>query len=93
MWIGLYLGLGFGVSFLLPFPVSLLALFLVILAIDYLRVRRIMRKMGINSIREMFGRLSVPMGYQKVKYYCMSCGYEHKKTSCPKCGSKMKRVG
>ena len=93
MWLGLYLGLGLGISFLLPFPISLLALFLTILGIDYLRARRMMKKMGISSIRDMVGRLSVPMGYQKVKYYCMSCGYEHREISCPKCGSKMKRVG
>lgn len=92
MWIGLYLGLGLGVSFLLPFPIGLLALFLTILGIDYLRARRIMKKMGINSIRDMFSRLSVPKGYQKIKYYCMSCGRQHKEASCPECGSKMKRV-
>ena len=93
MWIGLYLGLGLGISFLLPFPIGLLALFLTILGIDYLRARRMMKKMGINSIRDMFRRLSVPIGYRKVKYYCMSCGYEHREVSCPRCGSKMKKIG
>lgn len=92
MWIGLYLGLGLGVSFLLPFPIGLLPLFLTILGIDYLRARRIMKKMGINSIRDMFSRLSVPKGYQKIKYYYMSCGRQHKEASCSECGSKMKRV-
>ncbi|MDP9197542.1 MAG: hydrogenase maturation nickel metallochaperone HypA [Thermoproteota archaeon] len=71
----------------------MLALFLTILGIDYLRARRMMKKMGISSIRDMLGRLSVPMGYQKVKYYCMSCGNEDREISCPNCGSKMKRVG
>src|SRR6266498_2608904 len=93
MWIALYLGLGLGMSFLIPFPISLLAFFLTIVGIDFLRARRTMKNMGIHSIREMLGRLSVHTGYPKVKYYCMSCGFEHREISCPKCGSKMKRVG
>jgi hypothetical protein len=93
IWIAIYLGLGLGIGFLIPFPISLLAFFLTIVGIDFLRARRMMKKMGIQSIREMLGRLSFHTGYQKVKYYCMSCGFEHREISCPKCGSKMKRVG
>ena len=64
------------------------------IGIDYLRARYIIKKMGVNNIRQMFGALSgPPFGYQSLKYYCMSCGTEHRETSCPKCGSKMKRVG
>jgi Zn finger protein HypA/HybF involved in hydrogenase expression len=50
--------------------------------------------MGMSNIRQMFNSFSAPqMGYQPLKYYCMSCGNEHRETSCPKCGSKMIRVG
>jgi hypothetical protein len=93
IWIAIYLGLGLGIGLLIPFPISLLAFFLTIVGIDFLRARRMMKKMGIQSIREMLGRLSFHTGYQKVKYYCTSCGFEHREISCPKCGSKMKRVG
>jgi Zn finger protein HypA/HybF involved in hydrogenase expression len=33
------------------------------------------------------------LGFNPLKYYCMSCGQQHSQRACPKCGSKMKRVG
>jgi hypothetical protein len=94
LWMGIYMGFGLAVSFVIPFPFSLLAIFIAIIGIDYLRVRYIMKKMGMSNIRQMFNSFSAPqMGYQPLKYYCMSCGNEHRETSCPKCGSKMIRVG
>ena len=94
MWMGIYMGMGLAISFVLPFPVSLLAMFIVIIMIDWLRARYIMKKMGITDIRHMFNAFSpTQTGYQPLKYYCMSCGIEHRETSCPNCGSKMTRVG
>ena len=94
MWMGIYMGMGLVISFVLPFPASLLAMFIAIIGIDYLRARYIMKKMGINNIRRMFNSFSAPQtGYQSLKYYCMSCGIEHRETACPNCGSKMTRVG
>jgi hypothetical protein len=94
LWIGIYMGIGLAISFVIPFPVSLLALFIAIIGIDYLRARYIMKKMGIGNIRQMFDSFSgSQMGLQTLKYYCMSCGTEHRKIACPKCGSKMKRAG
>jgi len=94
MWMGIYMGMGLAISFVLPFPVSLLAMFIVIIMIDWLRARYIMKKMGITDIRHMFNAFSATQtGYQPLKYYCMSCGIEHRETSCPNCGSKMTRVG
>jgi hypothetical protein len=93
-WYSLYIGVAIGVSFIVPFPLSLLTLFLAILGIDYIRTRHVMKKMGISNIREMFRSFSNPQsGYQPLKYYCMSCGNEHKEIACPNCGSKMKRIG
>lgn len=93
MWLGLYVGLGLAVSFLFPFPISILAYFVVIMIIDSIRARRIMKKMGISGIRELIGKFANSSSSNKLKYYCMNCGYEHREISCPKCGSKMKRVG
>jgi hypothetical protein len=93
LW-GIYIGLSLAISFLVPFPSSLLMLFLAILGIDYFRTRQVMKKMGISAIREMFRSFSNPQaGYSPLKYFCMNCGNEHREISCPKCGSKMKRVG
>ena len=94
MWMGIYMGIGLLISFVVPFPVSLLALFMVIIGVDYVRARYMMKRMGISNMKQMFNSYSwSPMGYQPLKYYCMSCGAEHRETSCPRCGSKMTRVG
>jgi len=94
IWLGIYMGVGLAISFVLPFPLSLLTMFVSIIGIDYLRARYIMKKMGITNIRQMFGSFSAPQTRDEaLKYYCMSCGTEHREISCPKCGSKMTRVG
>lgn len=71
-----------------------LRLHLVIL-INFLRVRRVMKRYGaMGIIKDMFGSLSTDSNqYSRVKYYCISCGKEHNDVACPSCGSKMKRVG
>jgi hypothetical protein len=60
IWLGIYMGIGLAVSFVLPFPMSLLTMFVSIIGIDYLRARYIMKKMGITNIRQMFGTFSAP---------------------------------
>lgn len=93
-WFGIYIGLSVAISILVPFPLSLFMLFFVILGIDYVRARQVMKKMGISDIRKMFRSFSNPQaGYSPLKYFCMSCGNEHREIACPKCGSKMKRIG
>ena len=95
-WLGIYMGIGLAISFVIPFPMSFLVMFIAIIGIDYLRARYIMKKMGITNIRQMFGSIrdqGRQMGYQPLKYYCMGCGTEHRKISCPRCGSKMTKVG
>jgi predicted RNA-binding Zn-ribbon protein involved in translation (DUF1610 family) len=94
MWLGVYMGIGLAISYDLPFPMSLLAMFVSIIGIDYIRARYAMKKMGVANLRHMFGSFSAShMGDEALKYYCMNCGTEHSETSCPKCGSKLTRVG
>ena len=93
-WLGIYMGIGFVVSFLLPFPLSLLAMFVSIIGIDYLRARNMTKNMGITNVRRSFRSASaLQTPDQPLKYYCMSCGAEHREIACPKSGSKMTRVG
>ena len=94
MWMGIYMGIGLLISFIVPFPVSLLALFMVIIGVDYVRARYVMKRMGISNMKQMFNSFSgSALGYLPLKYYCMNCGTEHRETSCPRCGSKITRVG
>jgi hypothetical protein len=97
-WMGIYIGIGFGISLVLPFPISLVTALGAFLLLNFIRTRRILKRSGID-IKGLFRSLSSTSspsmyGYNSpLKYYCMSCGKEHKEIACPNCGSKMKRVG
>lgn len=99
-WLGIYMGIGFLILYLLPFPYDFLSLLSLLVLVNYLRARRdiIKRHGGIGRIKGMFGSVSPPIAddrpeYRPLRYYCMDCGNEHKDITCPKCGSKKKRVG
>jgi predicted permease len=91
VWIGISFGISITISMLVPFPVSLIAIFGVFIMLN-LYMRRIMIKRmggtGGATFASMFGS-----NQNTLKYYCMSCGAEHRHIACPNCGSKMKRVG
>ncbi|MGH9983224.1 MAG: hypothetical protein ACRD8W_04620 [Nitrososphaeraceae archaeon] len=92
-WMFVYLGISLTISFLVPFPASLVIIIITVFAISFMRRKLIMKNTDIN-IRGMFSsNSSRPYEYSRVKYFCMSCGLQHKETECPKCGSKMKRLG
>jgi Na+/H+ antiporter NhaD/arsenite permease-like protein len=96
-WMGIYVGIGFAISLVLPFPISLVGALGAFLLLNFIRTRRMLKKSGID-MKGLFRSLSSASsssvyGYNPLKYYCMSCGKEHKEIACPNCGSKMKRVG
>ena len=66
MWMGIYMGMGLAISFVLPFPVSLLAMFISIIGIDFLRARYIMKRMGITNMAHIFNSSSA-----------LQTGYDH----------------
>jgi hypothetical protein len=91
VWIGITLALSLTLSILLPFPISLVAIVGVFLAISYYMRRMQMRRMrggGIGS--SMFGSMGDAGG--GINYACIACGHRFKGGSCPRCGSKMKRA-
>jgi hypothetical protein len=93
MWIGIYFGIAFIVSRLLPFPYSLIVIVFAIIGLGLFRRRRQFRKAGQTSpssssyFGNMFG------SHSGINYYCMNCGTKHSQTSCPNCGSKLKKAG
>jgi hypothetical protein len=89
---GISFGISIAISLLLPFPISLAAIFGVFILLNFYMRKRMMRRMGMGGT---FGSMSSSsmFGDNSLKYYCMSCGTKHKLAACPKCGSKMKRVG
>jgi hypothetical protein len=98
-WIGVYIAIGFVISLVLPFPISLVGVLGAFIFINLIRARIMLKRLGID-MNEFFGSLSTSSssspsthGYRLLKFYCMSCGKEHKEISCPNCGSKMKRAG
>ena len=94
---GIYVGIGFVISLVLPFPVSLVGALGAFLFLNFIRTRRILKRLGIDmkGLFRSFSSTSHSMyGHSSpLKYYCMSCGKEHKEIACPNCGSKMKRFG
>lgn len=93
IWIGIYFGIAFVISRLLPFPYSLIVIVLVVIGLGFYRRRRSLRKTGqaASSGSSYFGNM---FGSQEdIHYYCMSCGTKHNQTSCPNCGSKLKKAG
>jgi hypothetical protein len=96
-WIGFYMGIGFILIVLLPYPYDFISIFGLFTLVTYLRMRHIMKRYGISTdgIKDVFGSppSSMSGNNQGLKYYCMSCGKEHREIACPYCGSKMKRAG
>ncbi|MGH9987765.1 MAG: hypothetical protein ACRD8W_27810 [Nitrososphaeraceae archaeon] len=93
-WFGIYIGAGFFLSILLPFPMSFVRCLGIFFIIGNVRARLRLKNLSI-SMKSLFRQPSSKFGSRRtiVRYYCMICGIEHKEISYPKCGSKMKRVG
>jgi hypothetical protein len=98
-WSILYVGIGFVLVLVLPFPYDLASVLGLFVLINFLRGRRFLKRDGgTGGIRDLFGSLSSSISSannqsRPLKYYCMYCGKEHREIACPNCGSKMKRVG
>jgi hypothetical protein len=95
VWIGISFGISITISMLVPFPISLVAIFGIFIILN-LYMRRIMiRRMGGmgGGGGATFGSMFGSSQNSSLKYYCMNCGTQHRQIACPKCGSKMKRVG
>jgi hypothetical protein len=95
-WLIVFMGIGFILVYVLPYPYDFISLAGFFVLMVYLRSRNeIKGSGGMDGIKDLFGLLSSPKpGNQNrpLRYYCMSCGKEHNEISCPNCGSKMKRV-
>jgi hypothetical protein len=94
VWIGISFGISITISMLVPFPISLVAIFGVFIMLNmYMRKIMIKRMSGLGG-GAMFGStFGGSQNSSSLKYYCMSCGTQHRQIACPNCGSKMKRVG
>jgi hypothetical protein len=83
----IYVALALGISFVVPFPFSFVAIIGAVLLLSLYVRKHQLGKMGLSG-SSMFGGRG---GYNK--YYCANCGTQHNQLACPKCGSKVKKVG
>jgi len=94
VWIGISFGISITISMLVPFPISLVAIFGIFIILNlYMRRIMIRRMGGMGGGGATFGSMFGSSQNSLLKYYCMNCGTQHRQIACPKCGSKMKRVG
>ena len=97
LWIAVSIAISLTLSFLLPFPLSLVAIIGVFIAMSYYIRRSQMRRMGMTGSNtgggggfgSLFGGSG---GGGGINYACLACGQRFKGGSCPRCGSKMKRA-
>ena len=80
----IYFAIALAISFIVPFPFSLIAIIGALLFVSYYVRRRQFGRIGLSGSS---------IGGSPLNYYCMNCGSMHNQAACPKCGSKMKRVG
>ena len=109
VWIGISFGIILIISLLLPFPISLVAIFGIFILRNMYRRRSMMKRISYTSeATGMFGSISSMFSSSSssnsnsnsnsnngssLKYYCIRCGAEYKEAVYPKCASKMKKVG
>jgi|SRR5919108_1930260 hypothetical protein len=94
MWIAISLVISLALSFLLPFPLSLITIIGVFLVMNYYIRRWQMRRMGMMSGSTSGGGFGSLLGGSGggLSYVCIVCGQRFKGGTCPRCGSKMKRA-
>ena len=98
VWIGISFSISIGISMLVPFPISLLAIVGTFLLLNFYLRKRMITRYGIirgtvqgGMYSGMYSPIAADGG--SLRYYCIGCGVTHKQIACPKCGSKNKKVG
>lgn len=101
-WFLIYVGIGFLISFLIPFPASFAVYLLIFLALNVIRTDLGLRKSGVKdgirglyrSVSSGFSSSGVPenIHHNPIKFWCMNCGKEHNERTCPRCGSTAVRA-
>src|SRR5918912_1960784 len=90
VWFIAYMGIGLAISFVVPFPISLVMVLLVFVALNATRMHIVLKRHGMQrGIKDLYKSMTsslsssnvnnsgANMGYSQIKYYCMNCGYEH----------------
>ena len=106
IWFIGYMGIGLAISFVVPFPISLVMALLVYFGLNAVRMHIVLKRQGMpGGIKGLYKSMTSSLsgswnnnnaggiGYSPIKFYCMDCGHEHKESACPKCGSKAVRIG
>jgi hypothetical protein len=83
-WLIGSLAISIGLSFILPFPLSIIVAITIFISVSLTIRYRMMKGMGVKG--RSFG-LSLDNGPSKLKATCIGCGHKHNKRACPKCGN------
>ncbi len=101
-WSLIYVGIGFIIASIIPFPASIVVYLIVFFVLNFIRTDLVLRKSGIrDGIRGLYRSASSGYGgnnvpenanHNPIRFLCMNCGKEHKERSCPSCGSTAVRT-
>jgi hypothetical protein len=89
VWFIAYMGIGLAISFIVPFPISLVMALLVFLALNAARTHIVLKRHGMpGGLKDLYKSMSsslggswnnsVATGYSQIKFHCMNCGHEHR---------------
>ena len=106
IWFIAYMGIGLAISFVVPFPISLVMVLLVYFGLNAVRMHIVLKRQGMpGGIKGLYKSMTSSLSgswnnnnaggieYSTIILYCMNCGHEHKESACPICGSKAVRIG
>ena len=86
VWIGISFGISIGVSMLVPFPFSIVAVVGSFLLLNLYFRRKMITRHGIIRGTVQGGMYSpTAADGGSLKYYCMTCGAQHMQTTWQQC--------
>ena len=96
-WLCIFMGIGFITAFTLPYPISILLGFGVVVIINVIKNRLKLadndkgKLIRLNLITSLLF-FNPTQFHQSIIYLCVNCNNVHTNRLCPKCKSIMKKV-
>ena len=84
----IYVAIALAISFIVPFPVSFIAIMGTILFVDYYIRRRHFGRIGLSQYSKFGGIGNQSSSHSSLNYYCMNCGTKHNRVHVLNAGQR-----